>query len=128
VRRRPLRTDRRGKAMRHSPHRRPRASALAAAGALALAALTAPHAAPAHAQQEVEYEFFVAPSGDDDGPGTVDRPLGTLEEAQRRARQAAAEGDGDVAVLLLDGTFRLESPLRFDASDSGRDGHTVTWR
>ncbi|GAB4000585.1 RICIN domain-containing protein [Glycomyces albus] len=51
-----------------------------------------------------------------------------MEEAQERARQSAAAGDGDVAVNLLDGTYRLDSPLRFDAADSGRNGFTTTWR
>ncbi|MEE6262348.1 NEW3 domain-containing protein [Plantactinospora sonchi] len=41
---------------------------------------------------------------------------------------AAAGGDQDVVVLLLAGTYRLTEPLRFDAADSGRDAHTVTWR
>ncbi|WP_204034323.1 NEW3 domain-containing protein [Micromonospora qiuiae] len=64
----------------------------------------------------------------DRGPGNLSRPLATLREAQRRARLAAADGDRDVVVLLLRGTYRLSEPLRFDATDSGRDDHTVTWR
>ncbi|MFF3438802.1 NEW3 domain-containing protein [Streptosporangium sp. NPDC002721] len=76
--------------------------------------------------------IVVAPTGagnaDDEGPGSADRPLATLEEARRRARDVAAEGDRDVTVLLLDGTYRLASPLRLGAADSGRGGHTVTWR
>ncbi|TDB81806.1 NEW3 domain-containing protein [Micromonospora sp. KC721] len=75
---------------------------------------------------------MVAPPGtenaSDRGPGTFERPLATLREAQRRARVAAAKGDRDVAVVLRSGTYRLSEPLRFDAADSGRDGHTVTWR
>ncbi|WP_435294075.1 NEW3 domain-containing protein [Streptosporangium sp. G11] len=78
------------------------------------------------------HTIVVAPPGaenaDDRGPGSTDRPLATLEEARRRARDAAAEGNRDVTVLLLDGTYRLASPLRFDAADSGRNGHTVTWK
>jgi hypothetical protein len=45
-----------------------------------------------------------------------------------RARDQAAQSQGDVTVELLDGTHRLDSPLRFDGADSGRDGHTVTWK
>ncbi|WP_132615303.1 right-handed parallel beta-helix repeat-containing protein [Nonomuraea terrae] len=75
---------------------------------------------------------MVAPAGtenaDDKGPGSVGRPLATLEEAQRRAREAAAEGKHDVTVELLDGIYRLTAPLRFDAADSGRNGHMVTWK
>ncbi|WP_440089647.1 NEW3 domain-containing protein [Streptosporangium sp. LJ11] len=78
------------------------------------------------------HTIVVAPPGagnaDDRGPGGTDRPLATLEEARRRAREAAAEGTRDVTVLLLDGTYRPASPLRLDAADSGRNGHTVTWK
>ncbi|WP_440074044.1 NEW3 domain-containing protein [Streptosporangium sp. OZ121] len=78
------------------------------------------------------HTIVVAPPGagnaDDGGPGSTDRPLATLEEARRRAREAAAEGNRDVTVLLLDGTYRPASPLRLDAADSGRNGHTVTWK
>src|SRR5690606_7642404 len=108
---------------------RTRAVALASAGALAAAgALAGLTATPAHAQQVPEYEYFVAPTGDDDGPGTADRPLGSLEEAQQRARQAAAAGDGDVAGNLMDGVFRPDSPLRFEAADAGRHRHPVLRR
>lgn len=79
-----------------------------------------------------DHTIVVAPTGaenaDDSGPGTTSRPLATLREARRRAREAAAGGDRDVVVLLLDGIYRLLSPLRLGAADSGRDGHTVTWR
>lgn len=79
-----------------------------------------------------ERVIVVAPPGtknaSDRGPGTAGRPLATLQEAQRRARSEAAKADRDVVVQLRSGTYRLSEPLRFDASDSGRNGHTVTWR
>jgi hypothetical protein len=79
-----------------------------------------------------DHTLVVAPTGaetaDDSGPATTDQPLASLHEAQQRARDLAARGDGDVTVTLLDGTHRLSEPLRFDAADSGRDGHTVTWK
>jgi hypothetical protein len=110
----------------HSPHVR---TFLAAAATTALAAglLTGPSAEVTAAAQN--RSIVVAPTGaanaDDEGPGTVDEPLATLEEAQRRAREL---GQGDVTVELLDGIHRLDAPLRFDAADSGGDGHTVTWK
>ncbi|THV36410.1 RICIN domain-containing protein [Glycomyces buryatensis] len=114
--------------MRHSPPRRLRAPALSAAILLATAGvLVGPGASPVLAQA-AEYEFYVSPTGSDSGDGTADQPLQTLTEAQRRASEAAAAGDGDVAVNLLDGTYRLDAPLRFDENDSGQGGHTVTWQ
>jgi hypothetical protein len=117
--------------MHPSPPRHVHVLTMAAAGVLVAAGFSACLPAPA-AHAQAEYVYFVAPTGagnaNDNGPGTVAQPLATLAEAQRRARAAAAAGDGDVTVNLLDGTFRLSSPLRFGAADSGRNGHTVTWQ
>ncbi|MDA1361045.1 RICIN domain-containing protein [Glycomyces luteolus] len=113
--------------MRNSPPRRLRPPALAAALLLAVAgALTGLGASPAQAQ--TQHTIYVSPTGSDSGNGTAAQPLKSLTEAQRRAREAAAIGDADVTVNLLDGTFRPDAPLRFNASDSGRNGHTVTWQ
>ncbi|WP_432933156.1 NEW3 domain-containing protein [Microbispora sp. CA-135349] len=115
------------------PHERPHGRTTAAASAALLVTaglLAAPGAARAEAAGAAA--IVVAPAGtknaDDNGPGSRGRPLATLGEAQRRARAAAAQGKHDVTVELLDGTYRLTSPLRFDAADSGRNGHTVTWK
>jgi hypothetical protein len=89
-------------------------------------ALVGLEAYPAHAQ--AQYTYYVSPNGNDSGPGTQSQPLRTLTTAQQRARQAAASGDGNVEVNLLNGTYRLSAPLRFTAADSGRNGHTVTWK
>uniref|UniRef100_UPI0015F0CDA4 right-handed parallel beta-helix repeat-containing protein n=1 Tax=Streptomyces phytophilus TaxID=722715 RepID=UPI0015F0CDA4 len=100
------------------------AAAALAAGLLAVLPTESLAAPPKHT-------LVVAPTGapraTDDGPGTAGQPLQTPAEAQRRARDLARRGDGDVRVSLLKGTHRLDSPLRFGAADSGRDGHTVTW-
>ncbi|MDT0316979.1 right-handed parallel beta-helix repeat-containing protein [Streptomyces millisiae] len=108
-----------------------RTSLAAAAAALATGVITAMPAPQAHAAAP-HHTLVVAPAGaenaDDGGPGTMGKPLATLAEAQRRARELAARADADVTVTLQDGTYRLSEPLRFDAADSGRDGHTVAWR
>ncbi|MFD5315802.1 right-handed parallel beta-helix repeat-containing protein [Streptomyces sp. NPDC127098] len=108
-----------------------RTSLAAAAAVLATGVITAMPAPQAHAAVP-HHTLVVAPAGaanaDDGGPGTMRKPLATLAEAQRRARELAARADADVTVTLQDGTYRLSEPLRFDAADSGRDGHTVAWR
>ncbi|MEO3755403.1 right-handed parallel beta-helix repeat-containing protein [Streptomyces sp. B6B3] len=113
----------------HAPSVRASAAVAAtlAAGLLAAALPFSPaQAAP------TEHVLVVAPTGTahaaDDGPGTAEEPLRTLAEAQQRAQDLIARGDGDVSVKLMDGTYRLSEPLRFDADDSGRDGHTVSWQ
>lgn len=106
-------------------------TAAAAAVLVAAALLAGPLISPAEARRST-LTVVVAPSGarhaDDRGPGTSARPLATVQEAQRRARSAAAKGNRDVTVQLLTGIYRLAAPLRFGAADSGRDGHTVTWK
>jgi hypothetical protein len=102
-----------------------------AAVLVAAALLAGPLNSPAEASRST-HTIVVAPSGarhaDDKGPGTSGRPLATVQEAQRRAQAEAAKGNRDVTVQLLAGIHRLTSPLRFGAADSGRHGHTVTWK
>jgi hypothetical protein len=54
----------------------------------------------------------VAPSGDDSGPGTLDQPFATLEQA-RAVATAGAE------VTLRGGVYRLTEPFVLGAEDSG---------
>ncbi|WP_084722892.1 right-handed parallel beta-helix repeat-containing protein [Streptomonospora alba] len=55
---------------------------------------------------------FVAPSGDDTGPGTFEHPFATLD----RARDLAAPG---TVVTLRGGTYRLTDTFRLTAEHSG---------
>lgn len=59
-------------------------------------------------------QLYVAPSGDDAGPGTLERPFATLHRAQRAAR-----GRPGAVVNLRAGTYRLRAPLRLTAADAG---------
>ncbi|MBN8817583.1 MAG: right-handed parallel beta-helix repeat-containing protein [Sphingomonas sp.] len=69
--------------------------------------------------------IHVAPLGNATGDGTAARPFGTLAQAQEAVRQINA--DRPVQVLLADGTYWLDAPLRFGAEDGGRNGHVVHW-
>ncbi|MCX5757734.1 MAG: right-handed parallel beta-helix repeat-containing protein [Candidatus Hydrogenedentes bacterium] len=61
---------------------------------------------------------YVSPAGDDANPGTESKPVRTLARAQREAR-------GGVQVMLLDGTFTLTEPWRFDVRDSNTVYHAA---
>ena len=67
--------------------------------------------------------FFVAPDGDDRGPGTLDRPFRTLERARdalRERRKREALPSGGVAIALKGGVYRLEErSLTLGSQDSG---------
>lgn len=70
--------------------------------------------------------IHVAPGGDDRAAGTAERPVRSLERAQALVR--AANGRGDVTVVLADGSYALDRPLSFRAADGGQRGHRVEWR
>ncbi|MGH7977183.1 MAG: right-handed parallel beta-helix repeat-containing protein, partial [Limisphaerales bacterium] len=71
-------------------------------------------------------EFYVAPTGNDDNPGTRDQPFATLERA-RDAVRATTNRDG-LEVVLDAGIYRQKKSLEFDARDSGTASQPVVWR
>ncbi|WLQ39235.1 right-handed parallel beta-helix repeat-containing protein [Streptomyces laculatispora] len=92
------------------------AAAATAAFLAALLAASGAHAAPG------ARSLYVSP----DGRGsscTAARPC-TPEAARDLAR---TETGRDVRVLLKDGTYKRDEPLRLGAADSGKDGRTITW-
>lgn len=93
-------------------------SLLACTG-LALVAAASPAAVLVH----------VAPDGDDSAGGTADRPLATLQGAQRLVRQHLAAGPaGPIDVVIAAGSYPMDSALQLGPADSGSAGAPVTWR
>jgi hypothetical protein len=69
---------------------------------------------------------YVSPSG----TGTscsVDQPC-SISAGQEAVRAQSPTMSDDLVVELADGDYRLSTPLRFTAADSGTNGHTVSWR
>ena len=69
------------------------------------------------------FMLCVAPNGNDAQPGTLTKPLATLEAALAQAREAkrvrpAAVRDG-VTILLRGGTYELSRPIVLTPADSG---------
>jgi hypothetical protein len=52
----------------------------------------------------------------------------SLSGAQTAVRSMVAGMSDDIVVQLSDGIYRLSTPLRFTAADSGTNGHTVRWQ
>ncbi|GDY14885.1 hypothetical protein LBMAG53_37630 [Planctomycetota bacterium] len=78
--------------------------------------------------QVLAVEIHVAPSGDDGHPGTVAKPVKTVEVAQRNMRALIKAGlTGPAEVVLHAGTWRVTQPLIFGPED-GSATHRVTWR
>lgn len=95
---------------------------------IVLLALFGGWSATARVAGQVRGDFHVAPSGDDAGPGTADRPFATVGRAQRAAREKIAAGlTADLTVRVHGGTYFLERPLLFGPEDSGTETHAVTY-
>ncbi|MEV4492538.1 ricin-type beta-trefoil lectin domain protein [Micromonospora coxensis] len=52
----------------------------------------------------------------------------SLTSAQAAVRTRNSAMSGDVVVELADGVYRLSSPMRLTAADSGTNGYQVIWR
>ncbi len=66
-------------------------------------------------------EFYVAPAGDDAGPGTKEAPFGTLERARDAGRSLKAKGPlaEAVTVTVADGRYKLAKPFVLGPEDGG---------
>ena len=97
--------------------------AILTAAMLALASILPPADA-----QSAGTQFFVAPGGSDENPGTQEKPFATIAKAQDAVRPLIAAGlTSDVNVVIREGTYRLEAPLAFGPADSGTDEHAITY-
>ncbi len=73
-------------------------------------------------------DFFVAPDGDDGGPGTRSRPFATLARARDAVRKLVAAGlTRDVRVLLRGGTYYVPEGVAFGPEDSGTAEHAIAY-
>ncbi|MBR2102632.1 MAG: right-handed parallel beta-helix repeat-containing protein [Prevotella sp.] len=70
-------------------------------------------------------DIHVSPTGSDSGDGTAARPLRTLHQALRQAREWRRLGDsrcaGGIRILMGGGTYRLDRPLLVRPEDSGTE-------
>ncbi len=74
-------------------------------------------------------EIHVDVQGQDSNPGTKAKPVATLHAAQRIARQHIANGlKQPVSILIGEGSYYLNAPLKLTPEDSGTAKCPVTWR
>jgi Right handed beta helix region len=74
--------------------------------------------------------FFVAPSGDDLGPGSSRRPFASLERARdaiRELKQASGQSFPGAIVRLRSGTYWRSGVFDLTAADSGADGAPIEY-
>jgi hypothetical protein len=74
-------------------------------------------------------EFYVAPSGRDDNPGSKSKPFATLQRARDEVRKLVAEGlKTNVTVWIRAGTYTLRDTLVFGPEDSGTNQYSITYQ
>jgi len=78
-------------------------------------------------------DIYVSPNGNDRNDGTVARPLQTLHQALRQAREwrrlGSRETVGGIRILMEGGTYRLDRTVMLRPEDSGTaDSPTVIMR
>lgn len=72
--------------------------------------------------------FYVSPTGDDANPGTMASPFKTISKARDVVRGMKGNMSGDVYVYLRSGIYFLTSPIEFNVSDGGTNGHQVIYK
>jgi hypothetical protein len=73
-------------------------------------------------------DVYVSVIGSDQAPGTLLRPVRTLQRARDLVRQRNQKLTADLTVHVEPGVYRSSEPLVLDASDSGSGGHRVIWQ
>jgi len=66
--------------------------------------------------------YYVAPTGSDGNPGTLEKPFDTIQHAQQAVRQKPG------SVLLRGGTYSLAEQLVFNVEDSGSKAIPVVYQ
>ncbi|HPP53140.1 MAG TPA: hypothetical protein PK777_09340, partial [Thermoguttaceae bacterium] len=80
---------------------------------------------------EPAVKLYVAPDGDDAGPGDQNKPFATLERARDRIRELKRQGGlppGGVAVFLRGGRYVRRQPFLLTAEDSGTPESPIVYR
>lgn len=76
-------------------------------------------------------EFYVVPSYNLSGQAkglSLQTPFSGLQDAQAAVRKAVTNMTDNITVHVADGLYILDTQLNFTSADSGRNGHTVTWK
>ena len=75
--------------------------------------------------------FYVSPSGNDNGDGTIDDPLKTFNGARLKVREfinSKGLPPSGVTVFFREGDYYVDSTVGFDGNDSGAKDQMITYR
>ena len=72
--------------------------------------------------------FYVAPDGNDQNPGTKEKPFATLDQARLTVRNYKNDNQQeDILVLFREGTYQFTETVNFTLEDSADEGQTITY-
>ena len=76
----------------------------------------------------IQAVYYVAPSGSDSNPGTIDAPFQTITKARDVVRTINKNMTGDIYVYLRGGDYRINSTITFGVEDSGTNGFRIFYQ
>ena len=72
--------------------------------------------------------LYITSDGNDNNPGTKEKPFASLEKAKMAVRYLMVKRPGvDITVYLMGGTYPLREPVVFGLEDSGGGNQSVTY-
>ena len=76
-------------------------------------------------------DIYVSKDGNDSNPGTIEKPVSTLEAARDLIRHYKTTNDlpvGGITVWIGEGQYDQEKPLILNENDSGEPDARIVWR
>jgi len=75
-------------------------------------------------------KIYLSPKGNDNNPGTNDKPLATLIAARNKAREIRKSGpvNQPVEIVALEGEYSMMQPLELTSDDSGTSTAPLIFR
>ena len=73
-------------------------------------------------------DIYVAVDGNDKNPGTLEKPLATIEGAKNKVRELKKTAKDEIVVAFKAGEYEAPDNLTFTAEDSGTASVPVTYR
>ncbi len=66
--------------------------------------------------------------GHEDNTGTEESPFASIEQARDHLRSVSDSIHSDITVWIEGGLYELNAPLALGPMDSGKNGHTITYK
>lgn len=78
--------------------------------------------------ENIQAEFFVSTTGNDENPGTYEQPFATVDAARKAVAKINKDMTGDIYVFVMPGTYYVPEGVDFGVEDSGSNGYDVIYK